>query len=106
MTAVAELLPGDLVTNAGQSATFITHTAHPLWPHLRLVIWRMADGTWYHDALDARQQVGEVEPADLFARRSRLQAALLGDGVAARCRGAGEIAAPSGEQSDRTEIGR
>jgi hypothetical protein len=78
MTTVAELLPGDVVHIDTASATFIAETQHPLWPHLRLVIWRMADGGWSHDALDIRQDVGQAVPADLFARKAALTHALLG----------------------------
>lgn len=78
MTTISELLPGDVVAIDTASATFIAHTQHPLWPHLQLVVWRMADDTWSHDALDIRQDVGQVQPADIFSRKAQLQRALLG----------------------------
>lgn len=78
MTAVYALVPGDIVATDDRSGTFITATQHPLWPHLQLVIWRMDDGSWSHDALSAHQDVGTVQPADLFSRKAQLQRALLG----------------------------
>jgi hypothetical protein len=81
LTAVAELIPGDLVTQAGTSAIFIARSTHPLWPNLQLVVWRLDDGSWSHDALDARQDVGDVEPAGDESRTARLRAALLGEGA-------------------------
>jgi hypothetical protein len=79
MTRIEELMPGNLVTSIGRSATFVSRCTHPLWPHLQLVIWRMDDGTWSHDALDHRQEVGQVEPSTFTERQKRLKAALLGD---------------------------
>lgn len=79
MSTVAELLPGDLVSNGGMSAVYITRTTHPIWPHLELVIWRMEDGSWSHDALLARQDVGAVTDATTPERRVRLHRALVGD---------------------------
>jgi hypothetical protein len=75
---VNELLPGDEVTQAGMTAVFITETSHPLYTSLRLVIWRLADGSWSHDALDARQEVGEVTPSSHTERVHRLRVALTG----------------------------
>jgi hypothetical protein len=64
MSHVYELLPGDVVENdwigGPKRACFVAQTEHPVWPSLQLVIWRMDDGRWSHDALDARQEVGEV----------------------------------------------
>lgn len=82
MATVSNLIPGDLVTMADQSATFVARTQHPIWNHLQLVVWRMPAGhpvgDWSHDALDARQDVGEVAPATHEQRVNRLRAALLG----------------------------
>jgi hypothetical protein len=77
---VSELLPGDLVTlpEADASATFIQQVQHPLWPHLRLVIWKLDDGTWSLDALDARQDVGLRADLSHADRKQALQRALLG----------------------------
>jgi hypothetical protein len=77
---VADLMPGNIVSIEGiGSATFVAHTEHPLWPHLRLVIWKLDDGTWSHDALDARQEVGTVNPWDEPTERiDNLRRALLG----------------------------
>jgi hypothetical protein len=79
MAAVYELLPGDEVTLPGMPpAVFVTATRHPLWPHLMLVIWRLADRSWSLDALDLRQEAGAVTPSDLAARTGRLRRALVG----------------------------
>ena len=79
MSRVEELRPGDLVTNGGMSAVFIARCQHPLWPHLALVIWRLIGGPeeWSHDALDLRQDVGEVQPGDQAERERRLRESLL-----------------------------
>jgi hypothetical protein len=83
MARVNQLTPGDTVTHAGTSSTFITRTTHPLWPHLQLVIWHDPNGTWHHDALMATQDIGHIQTAttddrhqalrDAFARRAFLQ---------------------------------
>jgi hypothetical protein len=79
MATVADLVPGDLVRNAGMEAVYVTQSPHPLYPGLRLVIWRLGDG-WSLDALDSRQEVGEVRLAsDFDARMARLRGALLGE---------------------------
>lgn len=87
MTTVSELQPGDLVrlptpAHIGPSeATFIASTVHPIWAHLQLVVWRMPEGSpieWSHDALDARQDVGDAIPATPDERSDRLRAALTG----------------------------
>lgn len=80
---VADLTPGDLIGNSGMSALYVAQAQHPIWPRLRLVIWRLSDGTWSFDALDSRQEVGERlsrnEPPG--RRELRLRDALLsGDG--------------------------
>jgi hypothetical protein len=76
---VADLTPGDLIENAGQTALYVAQAEHPIWPHLRLVIWRLSDGTWSFDALDSHQEVGERlsrnEPPG--RRELRLRDALL-----------------------------
>lgn len=76
---VADLTPGDLIGNAGQAALYVTQSQHPIWPSLRLVIWRLSDGTWSFDALSADQEVGERlsrnEPPG--RRELRLRDALL-----------------------------
>lgn len=76
MTTVQNLVPGDLVENSGASALFVAQTEHPIWPSLQLVIWRMPDGSWSHDALDARQDVGQIA-ADQVGNVERLRKALL-----------------------------
>lgn len=82
---VMELHPGDLVNQGHVQSTFVAQTVHPLWPHLRLVVWRVPEslglpGNWSHDALDPRQVVGTVVPATPYERTERLRAALLGGG--------------------------
>ena len=77
MATVAELRPGDLVTNASMAATYVAQAPHPIWPHLRLVIWRMADGSWSHDALDPQQYVGIAVAGTHDELQQRLRAALL-----------------------------
>lgn len=75
---VRDLQPGDEVRNAGLSAVFVVATQHPIWPSLQLVVWRMPDGNgWSHDALDARQEIGDVTPSTLEERMARLRKALL-----------------------------
>lgn len=77
---VCDLLPGDEVhLPPDASAVFIAQTQHPLWPQLQLVIWRLADGSWSHDALDFHQQVGTRTPSSYADRMARLRTALLGD---------------------------
>lgn len=80
MATVAELTPGDLVVNTGRSAVFIARTQHPLWPKLQLVIWHLheADGSrWSLDALDSRQEVGDINPTNDADRAQRVRSALL-----------------------------
>jgi hypothetical protein len=80
MATVSELRPGDLVLNGGMEAVYIEHAPHPLFPGLRLVIWRLGD-EWSFDAQDPRQDVGEVWlPSDVDARMERLRGAGLGKG--------------------------
>jgi len=77
---IADLRTGDLVKLPGAgSALFITDLEHPLYPMLRLVIWRTPDGVTFMDALSARQDLGEVAPSTLAERQARLRAALNGE---------------------------
>lgn len=80
MSRVDELTPGDLVINAAMSATFVARADHPLYPDLQLVVWKMSDGGWIHDALSARQDVGSIFGSTPAERVQRLRAALLGGG--------------------------
>lgn len=77
MTTVAELVPGDRITLFQTSATFVQRASHPLYPELQLVIWRMADDSWSHDALDARQHVGDVQRQTAEQRRETLRRAFF-----------------------------
>lgn len=78
MTTVAQLRPGDYVTIDDTSATYITQTQHPMWPNLQLVIWRMGDGSWSHDALSPQQDVGEAVVSTEAVRLQRLRSLFLG----------------------------
>ncbi len=79
MSTVADLIPGDIVdVPVAGAGTFVARCQHPIWPHLQLVIWRLADGTWSLDALDARQYVGHARPANHLDRDLALRHALLG----------------------------
>lgn len=78
---VRDLVPGDRVNAQYARVTFIAATEHPLWPHLRLVVWKTDDGRALMDALDADQElhdrIGVIESTD-EEREARLRAALLG----------------------------
>jgi hypothetical protein len=83
MTAtVNSLQPGDVVQIGPERALFVAETEHPIWQQLRLVVWRLTDGSWSHDALDARQVVGQVERSSRNTRDQRLRAALTHTGHA------------------------
>ena len=82
MTTVVELLPGQIVDgpagNPVESATFVAQTEHPIWPHLRLVVWKLhRNDSWSHDALDPRQDVGTARPSTEAERHAALRRALL-----------------------------
>ncbi len=77
---VYSLLPGDVVSMGGRQAVFVTHTGHPIWPKLRLVTWRLDDGSWSHDALAIHQEVGEAVRSTPEQRESALRWALLNAG--------------------------
>lgn len=81
MTTVRELIPGDVVSGplGVLQATYVGRTDHPIYPGLQLVIWRMSDGGWSHDALLADQEVGATEPTDAEGREAALRRALLGE---------------------------
>jgi hypothetical protein len=76
---VEELVPGMKVDLAGNQATFVARATHPLWPSLQLVVWRMRDGDWFHDALDLWQDVGTTAPSTASERETNLREALLGE---------------------------
>lgn len=84
MTRVIDLLPGDLVTVDHESAVYIAQARHPLWPSLQLVIWRMENGSWSHDALSPAQDVGRAAPSTAEEREQRLRRALLAGSKASR----------------------
>jgi hypothetical protein len=80
MATVSALTPGDLVTSGPMSAVFITRTVHPDYPTLMLVVWRLthaaAGNAWSFDALDPRQEIGQITPSTIRERTDRLKAAL------------------------------
>jgi hypothetical protein len=84
VATVAELAPGDLVVNPGINGpgrgVFIARMVHPDYPTLMLVVWRLDDASypWSFDALDPRQEIGELVPSTIRDRADRLLAALLG----------------------------
>lgn len=74
MSTVADLRPGDLVHLPGADVTgvFVAAAPHPRYPGLQLVVWRLSDGTWSHDALLAAQDIGQIQPAAGPERGARL----------------------------------
>jgi hypothetical protein len=60
---VIDLIPGVKIldTFTGKSHTYVAQCRHPLYRGLQLVVWRMADGSWSHDALSCVQDVGDVD---------------------------------------------
>jgi hypothetical protein len=76
VSTVEELLPGDLVTIGGRRAVFITWCLHPVWEHLRLVIWRLDDGGIRLATMRSGDEVGTVQPIEPAARAARLAEAL------------------------------
>lgn len=70
---VIDLLPGDVVRLGDGSACFIARTAHPVYPTLQMVVWRLHTGEWSHDALDPAQVVGDRDEVDDDLRAKRLR---------------------------------
>lgn len=59
---IIDLTPGMRICDPrGGSHTFMAQCLHPLYRGMQLVIWRLADGTWSHDALSPIQEIGEVD---------------------------------------------
>jgi hypothetical protein len=78
VTRVIDLIPGDLIHFSGRSSVFVARTEHPYYLGFAMVIWRMDQGDWSHDALLPNQELsGEVESATDEERRSRLFTALF-----------------------------
>jgi len=75
MAIVHELRPGDEVTLGDQKALFIASGIHPKYKALRLVIWKLTDGTWSLDALRWNQEVGEIVLATPQAKWQAVQEA-------------------------------
>jgi hypothetical protein len=82
VATVADLFPGDTVTQGGETAVFIAKAPHPAYATLYLVIWKLADGTWSLDALRGEQEVGDVLAAGGDARWHRVQQAFHGGTLA------------------------
>lgn len=73
---VIDLLPGDYVTQAGQSAVYIMQSPSLFYRGLQLVAWRLEDGSYSFDNLSPIQVVGMVKRSTEMDRRLRLEAAL------------------------------
>ena len=78
---VMSLVPGMQIELAGRVGTYVQQARHPIWPHLRLVIWRLADGSWSHDALAGEQDIGAVVPDTPTTRAENLFNALMGNEI-------------------------
>lgn len=79
---IDDLVPGMMLKDVeGNRHTFVGRLPdHPLYPGLRLVVWRRSTGEWFHDALSgdmAVMVVGTIEPHDPEILRSNLERALL-----------------------------
>lgn len=85
MSIVIELRPGDVIQQAGVTATYISQVVHPLWPDLQLVTWFMSPaldgpyGPWSFDALSPAQEIGFVVPSTEEVREARLRKILLAE---------------------------
>lgn len=78
---VIELIPGMKILDPTQydiAHTFVAQCPHPLYTKLQLVIWRMQNGTWSHDALSPIQDVGECMPFTPTELKENLRAAFHG----------------------------
>jgi hypothetical protein len=76
---VMDLQPGQRIHVGGMSAIFVARTRHPIWPTMQLVVWKMDDGTWSHDALSMTQDVGQPDPWTVESLLGNLKEALLGN---------------------------
>jgi hypothetical protein len=78
MSTVRDLLPGDIVTLPGSevSGVFITADHHATYPGLKLVVWKLSDGTFSFDALNLDQHIGQIQPAGPEQRQEQLRRAL------------------------------
>jgi hypothetical protein len=75
---VRELIPGDRIEQAGESAVFIAKCPHPYYQGFQLVVWYVDGMGWSHDALLSDQDVGEPihdpQPTkEIQAKRTRLK---------------------------------
>lgn len=80
MATVRELRFGDVVVLEGMpvNGMHITNTDHPVYPGLRLVVWKLSNDAWSFDALHPDQWVGDVEPSTPKERMDRARQALEG----------------------------
>lgn len=77
---IRDLTPGAIIHQPGPSglrATFVAAIEHPLFDGLAMVIWKMEDGEWMHDALSWAQDIGEPEPQSIEVYKYNLRCALL-----------------------------
>ena len=83
MSTVRDLKPGDVVDGPGGlfTATFIAATEHPIYAGMRLVTWRMPDGSVSLDALSPFQHVGDAREVDASTREAALRRALIPGGT-------------------------
>lgn len=82
MNRVADLLPGDVHRlGGGRWGVHVAQLPHPLYPALRLVIWRLSDGTHSFDALDPRLALATREVAITAAQRVQALRWAVGQGV-------------------------
>lgn len=82
MSAVRDLMPGQVVDNPFGLATFIGRYPHPI-PAFRseglvMVIWRLSNGEVSLDALLPQQEVGDGQPATDEQLDGQLRAAIRG----------------------------
>lgn len=79
---IDDLVPGMVITDVnGEKHTFVALVpSHPLYPQLRMVIWRQDNGEWFHDALSGMMDVsimGDIELADPSILQANLKRSLL-----------------------------
>lgn len=80
---IDDLAPGTVLVDhvEGHRHTFVALVpSHPLYPQLRMVIWRRDNGEWYHDALSGMMDVsivGDIESTDPDILQANLKRSLL-----------------------------
>lgn len=82
MTAVRDLVPGQVVEHGMRSATYIASCPHPIPAYrssgLLLVIWRLDNGDVSLDALLPQQDVGQDQAFTAEQLDVQLRAAIRG----------------------------